>query len=140
MTRRTINLPLVYSCSGCSSAAQLTNTLAVHLDRDGEAQMSCIAGVGGDLPNFVRQAASDRPILALDGCRLACVRSCLKRHGVEPDGYVQLQEHGVKKVYGQDAPGEDFERLYQRIVEMARELRLDRDQLQDQPRLGRGVQ
>jgi uncharacterized metal-binding protein len=136
MTKHIVNRPLVYSCSGCSSAAQLANTLALHLDRDGEAQMSCIAGVGGDLPNFIRQAASGRPILALDGCPLACVRSCLKRHGVEPDCYVQLQEHGVKKCYGQDAPDGDEERLYQWVVERARELRLDKDQLQDQPRLG----
>ncbi|MBS3959615.1 MAG: hypothetical protein KGZ52_09465, partial [Xanthomonadaceae bacterium] len=38
------DLPLVYSCSGCSSAAQLANRLALMLDRDGEAEMSCIAG------------------------------------------------------------------------------------------------
>ncbi len=140
MTRPTVHIPLVYSCSGCSSAAQLANTLALHLDRDGEAQMSCIAGVGGDVPNFVRQAASGRPILALDGCPLACVRSCLKRHGVEPDRYVQLQEHGVKKRYGQDASDEDMGRLYQRMVALARELRLDRDQRQGQSRPGQGTQ
>ncbi|MCP4342993.1 MAG: zinc-binding protein, partial [Desulfobulbaceae bacterium] len=58
MTRQTVQIPLVYSCSGCSSAAQLANTLALNLDRDGEAQMSCIAGVGGDVPNFVHQATS----------------------------------------------------------------------------------
>jgi uncharacterized metal-binding protein len=140
MTRQIVHLPLVYSCSGCSSAAQLANTLALRLSREGEAQMSCIAGVGGDVPNFVRQATSGRPILALDGCPLACVLSCLKRHGVEPDRYVQLQEHGVKKRYAQDAPDEDVERLYPRMVELTRELRLDRDQLQGQPRLGRGSQ
>lgn len=31
------NLPLVYSCSGCSSATQLANRLALMLDRDGHA-------------------------------------------------------------------------------------------------------
>ncbi len=122
MNRQTVQIPLVYSCSGCSSAAQLANTLALNLDRDGEAQMSCIAGVGGDIPNFVRQATSGRPILGLDGCPLACVHNCLKRHGVEPDQYVQLQEHGVKKVDGQDASDEDVEHLYPRMVELAREL------------------
>ncbi|MBT4219916.1 MAG: zinc-binding protein, partial [Rhodospirillaceae bacterium] len=47
MARQIADIPLVFSCSGCSSAAQTTNTLALLLDRDGEAQMSCIAGVGG---------------------------------------------------------------------------------------------
>ena len=40
--------PLVYSCSGCSSATQMANHIAVKLDRQGEAEMSCIAGVGGN--------------------------------------------------------------------------------------------
>ncbi len=139
MARQIIHLPLVYSCSGCSSAAQLANTLALRLDRDGEAQMSCIAGVGADLPNFVQQAASGRPILALDGCPLACVRNSLKRHSVDPDRYVQLQKHGVKKRYGQDAADEDVERIYPKIVELAREIRPDRDQLQGQPRPVQGA-
>ncbi len=139
MARQIIHLPLVYSCSGCSSAAQLANTLALRLDRDGEAQMSCIAGVGADLPNFVQQAASGRPILALDGCPLACVRNSLKRHSVEPDRYVQLQKHGVKKRYGQDAADEDVERLYPKIVELAREIRPDRDQSHGQPRPVQGA-
>lgn len=88
--------------------------------------MSCIAGVGGDVPKFVRQITSGRPILGLDGCPLNCVRKTLKRHNVAPDRYVQLQEHGIKKRYGQDAAAEDVKRLYPLIVELARELRSDR--------------
>ena len=69
--------PLVYSCSGCSSAAQMANALAVRLDRDGTAEMSCIAGVGGAVIGLVKTAQSGRPILALDGCVLACAAACL---------------------------------------------------------------
>ncbi len=122
MRRQAIEIPLVYSCSGCSSAAQLANTLAIKLHRDGEAQMSCIAGVGGDVPNFVHQATSGRPILGLDGCPLACVRNCLKRHGVEPDHHIQLQDHGVEKVEGQDASDEDMKNLYPQMVALAKKL------------------
>ncbi|MBK6295857.1 MAG: putative zinc-binding protein [Rhodoferax sp.] len=74
MTRRKANLALVYACSGCSSAAQLANHVAVQLDRQGVAEMSCIAGVGGDVPSLVRTATSGRAIVALDGCALACVK------------------------------------------------------------------
>ena len=41
--------PLIYSCSGCSSAAQLANHLAIRMDRAGAAEMSCLAGLGGDV-------------------------------------------------------------------------------------------
>src|SRR3990167_6054350 len=90
MTRCPDKLALVYACSGCSSAAQLANHVAVQLDRQGVAEMSCIAGVGGDVPSLVRTARSGRAIVALDGCALACVKSCLARHGVVADRYYQL--------------------------------------------------
>ena len=94
--------PLVYSCSGCSSAAQLANYVAVRLDRLGVAEMSCIAGVGGDVKPLVRKATSGRPVIAIDGCALACAKRCLARHGVEPARYYLLSEYGVKKRYHED--------------------------------------
>ncbi len=94
--------PLVYSCSGCSSAAQLANHVAVRMDRQGLAEMSCIAGVGGDVPKLVKLAKSGRPIIALDGCPLVCVKSALARHGITPERHYQLHEYGVKKRNHQD--------------------------------------
>ncbi|HAH1171087.1 TPA: hypothetical protein HHG97_004951 [Escherichia coli] len=73
------SLPLIYSCSGCSSAAQMANYIAIQLDRRGDAEMSCIAGVGGNVKSLVRIAISGRPIIAIDGCSLQCVRSCLAK-------------------------------------------------------------
>ena len=89
--------PLVYACSGCSSAAQLANDIALHLDRKGSAEMSCISGVGGDVKPLVRTAKSGRPIIALDGCKLHCVKSCLGRHGISAKWHISLAEYGVKK-------------------------------------------
>lgn len=93
----TAPLPLVYACSGCSSAAQLANHVAVKLDRRGLAEMSCIAGVGGDVPQLLKTLHTGRPIIALDGCPLVCVQSCLTRHGIQADRHYQLHQHGVKR-------------------------------------------
>lgn len=97
MTENRRHLPLVYSCSGCSSAAQLANHVALQLDRRGVAEMSCIAGVGGDVPHLMKIARSGRPIVALDGCPLACVKSVLARHDITADRHYPLQQYGVKK-------------------------------------------
>ena len=94
--------PLVYSCSGCSSAAQLANHVALQLDRRGVAEMSCISGVGGDVPHLMKLARSGRPILALDGCPLACVKSSLARHGIAPTRHYLLHQYGVKKRVHED--------------------------------------
>lgn len=104
-------LPLIYSCSGCSSAAQLANYLATRLDRRGLAEMSCIAGVGGDVPSLVRVAKSGRPIVAIDGCKLQCVKSCLERHGVTPTRQFVLSDYKVQKTFHVDFSEEDAQRL-----------------------------
>jgi uncharacterized metal-binding protein len=95
-------LPLVYSCSGCSSAAQLANHVALQLDRRGAAEMSCIAGVGGDVPSLLKVAKSGRPILVIDGCPLECAKKSLERHGLVPNEHVQLAEQGVRKRFHAD--------------------------------------
>ena len=90
-------LPLVYACSGASSAAQMANHIAVKLDRLKVAEMSCIAGVGGDVKPLVKTALSGRPIIALDGCPLQCAAKILARHGLKADKHLDLSELGVKK-------------------------------------------
>ena len=109
-------LPLVYACSGCSNAAQLANTMAVRLDREQRAEMSCIAGVGGDVRALVKTARSGRQILVLDGCPLHCARSCLARHGIEPDAHVDLSKSGVKKNYHQDVEPELAQEVWNQVV------------------------
>lgn len=110
------SLPLVYSCSGCSNAAQLANHVAVRLDREGIAEMSCIAGVGGDVASLVKVARSGRPIIALDGCPLHCVRNCLQRHGVQPTQHHTLSELGIRKRYHADFTAAEAEEVFRHIT------------------------
>lgn len=112
-------LPLVYSCSGCSSAAQMTNQLALWLDRDEVAEMSCIAGVGGGVTGLVRTARSQRQILALDGCVLHCVTACLAQAGVEADMHLTLSDYGVRKRKHADFDVEQAREIYESTVKPA---------------------
>ena len=107
--------PLVYSCSGCSSAAQLANHVAVRLDRSGAAEMSCIAGVGGDVPSLVKLAKAGRPVIALDGCQLACARHCLARHGITPDQHHELQLYGVRNRLHEDFDPDQADMVLMRV-------------------------
>jgi uncharacterized metal-binding protein len=80
----------------------MANHVAISLDRAGLAEMSCIAGVGGDVPALVKVATSGRPIVAIDGCKLHCVKSCLARHGVEPARHHTLTELAIRKRFHMD--------------------------------------
>lgn len=125
-------LPLVYSCSGCSNVAQLANALALRLDRQGLAEMSCIAGVGGQVPSLVSKARSGRHILALDGCPLACVKGCLAQHQIAPNLHLILSESGLRKRYGEDCSQPQQEALFVHLQEQL-------EQLMPSSLTGRGV-
>lgn len=113
------SIPLIYSCSGCSTAAQMANYLAVSLDRAGAGEMSCIAGVGGHVKNLVKVARSGRKIVAIDGCPLACVKACLENLEIVPDMHVELTKLGVPKRqhedYDLDQANEILRSLWQKI-------------------------
>jgi len=107
--------PLVYSCSGCSSAAQMANHLAIRLDRADEAEMSCIAGVGGNVKALVKTAKSGRKIIAIDGCPLACAKACLNNHDINPDIHFELTGFGVKKIKGEDFSMDEADAVMSRL-------------------------
>ena len=90
-------VPVVYSCSGCSSAAQAANWVALWLDRCGEAEMSCIAGVGGGVGPLMKRLREAERVVAIDGCPLACTLACLRGAGRLPDVHVELTRYGVGK-------------------------------------------
>ncbi|MCT2535489.1 putative zinc-binding protein [Aquibacillus koreensis] len=114
---RKSNLPIVYSCSGCSSAAQTANQIAMKMDRKGMAEMSCIAGVGGDVKSLVKTAQSGRDILAIDGCILSCCKHSLARHDVEPMHHFILADFDVPKKKGVDPDPVLTEKAYNEILE-----------------------
>ena len=60
--------------------------------------MSCIAGVGGNVKGLVKIAQSGRPILAIDGCKVGCVKKVLELHQVKPKWHFELASLGFKKI------------------------------------------
>jgi uncharacterized metal-binding protein len=116
------DLPLVYSCSGCSSAAQMANDIAVRLDREHVAEMSCIAGVGGDVGPLVDTATSGRPMLVIDGCPLECARKSLEQQDVTPDRHVNLAKQGVPKEYHADYDKDQATELFDEFVDEVNEI------------------
>jgi len=98
----------------------MANYLAIQLDRKGIAEMSCIAGVGGNVKKLVQTAHSGRKIIVIDGCPLACSKACLSNHSVQPDIHIELTSLGVTK-----RQHEDFDK--QQAVEILKTLEVMTD-------------
>lgn len=85
--------------------------------------MSCISGVGGNVPHLVSIARSGRPILALDGCALACTLNCLAERELVADYHLELQELGIKKRYHADFDQAQADQVAAEVIQQARSLR-----------------
>ncbi|MBB3230743.1 putative zinc-binding protein [Halomonas stenophila] len=118
MSRPTKPDVLVYACSGCSDVAQLANEVALRLDHAGQAEMSCIAGVGGGVPGLVRTARAGRPVVAIDGCQMHCARHCLANAGVTPTEHVRLYDQGLKKRKGRRYDEATIARVTEEVGEL----------------------
>ncbi|QFU00216.1 DGC domain protein [Halomonas sp. THAF5a] len=114
--------PLIYACSGCSDVAQLANEVALRLDHRRDAEMSCIAGVGGGVPGLVRTARSGRPIVAIDGCQMHCAEHCLANADVAPTEHVRLYEQGLKKRKGRRYDEATIAAVTERVGELIAQL------------------
>ena len=88
---------VVYACSGCSDAGEIADRIARRLTREGAAQMSCLAGIGGRVKSLVIKAEKAERILVVDGCPLNCAAHTLRLAGFEKFDHLELQQLGIRK-------------------------------------------
>ena len=89
--------PIVYACSGCSDAGELADRTARELARAGTAEMSCLAGIGGQVKSLVNKAQRAETILVIDGCPLNCARHTFERAGFRNFRHLELHRLGLRK-------------------------------------------
>jgi len=88
---------IVYACSGCSDAGEIADRIARRLTREGAAQMSCLAGIGGRVKSLVMKAENAERILVVDGCPLNCAAHTLKLAGFRNFDHLELHRIGIRK-------------------------------------------
>jgi uncharacterized metal-binding protein len=88
---------IVYACSGCSDAGEIADRVARRLTREGAAQMSCLAGIGGRVKSLMMKAENAEQILVVDGCPLNCAAHTLKLAGFQDFGHLELHKIGIRK-------------------------------------------
>ena len=88
---------IVYACSGGSDAGEIADRVARQLAREGAAQMSCLAGIGGRVKSLMLKAEKAERILVVDGCPLNCAAHTLKLAGFNKFDHLELHKIGMKK-------------------------------------------
>lgn len=106
--------PILYSCSGCSLAGQTAHTLALHLNKIGIVEMSCLAGLASGKKSF-KSKALNREIWIIDGCQMQCAKTILQNKDMQETKHIKLYEHGIKKHQEPEIPI-DFDKLAEAVT------------------------
>jgi uncharacterized metal-binding protein len=88
---------LIFACSGAADVGAVADQAARRLTKDGAGKMFCLAGVGGRVSGIMATTESAARILAIDGCPLNCVKSCLEQAGFKKYEHLQLADLGMEK-------------------------------------------
>jgi uncharacterized metal-binding protein len=88
---------VVYACSGCSDAGEIADRVARQITREGAAQMSCLAGIGGRVKSLLLKAQNAEHILVIDGCPLNCAAHTLRLAGFQKFNHLELNKIGIRK-------------------------------------------
>lgn len=70
---------LIFACSGAADVGEISDRAARKMSKDGIGTMFCLAGIGGGIEQIMQKTSSASKILAIDGCDLDCVKSCLEK-------------------------------------------------------------
>lgn len=88
---------MLLACSGGSNVGQLANRAAVELAAEGFGNMSCLVGIGGELPGFLQKAKDAEAMVVVDGCEIGCGKAIFDKAGIDLRGYLVLTEIGIVK-------------------------------------------
>jgi len=88
---------LIFACSGAADVGEVADHTARKLRDEGNGMMFCLAGIGGRVPGIMKTTEAADGILAIDGCPLNCVKSCLEQAGFTQFEHLQLADLGMAK-------------------------------------------
>ncbi|MHC4542511.1 MAG: putative zinc-binding protein [Planctomycetota bacterium] len=67
------------------------------MTENGSGRMFCLAGIGGRVSGIMEKTEAASRILAIDGCELDCVKSCLEQAGFRRFDHLRVTDLGMQK-------------------------------------------
>ncbi|MHC4542514.1 MAG: putative zinc-binding protein [Planctomycetota bacterium] len=88
---------LIFACSGAADVGEISDRAARKMTENGSGRMFCLAGIGGRIPGILEKTEAASRILAIDGCELDCVKSCLEQAGFLGFDHLRVTDLGMQK-------------------------------------------
>ena len=108
----------IFSCSGAANVGQLSNRIAIELEKKGIGNLMCTAGIGARAPGLMKSAEASDKIIVIDGCPLNCASKTLELAGFKVNGHIIISELGVKKTKDKDLKENEVSEVLEKTLEI----------------------
>ncbi|HII79065.1 MAG TPA: zinc-binding protein [Methanosarcina sp.] len=108
----------LFPCAGASNIGQLSNKVAIELEKQGIGNLMCTSGIGARAPGIMKSAEASDRIIAVDGCPVNCASKTLELAGFKVDRQIVISELGVKKTRDRNPGDEEVSEVLEKVMEI----------------------
>ncbi|MCQ1534432.1 zinc-binding protein [Methanosarcina sp. KYL-1] len=108
----------IFPCVGAANVGQLSNKIAIELEKQGIGNLMCTAGIGARAPGLMKSAEASDRILTIDGCPVNCATKTMELAGFKVDRQIVISELGVKKTKDRNPSDEEVAEVLEKVMEI----------------------
>ena len=108
----------IFPCVGAANVGQLSNRIAIELEKQGIGNLMCTAGIGARAPGLMKSAEASDRIIAINGCPVNCASKTLELAGFKADRQIVISELGIKKSKERDLKDEEVADVLGKVMEI----------------------
>jgi uncharacterized metal-binding protein len=108
----------IFPCVGAANVGQLSNKIAIELEKQGIGNLMCTAGIGARAPGLMKSAEASDRIIAIDGCPVNCASKTLELAGFKVDRQIIISELGIKKSKERDLKDQEVIDTLEKVIKI----------------------
>jgi Uncharacterized conserved protein len=108
----------IFPCAGAANVGQLSNKIAIELEKQGIGNLMCTVGIGARAPGLMKSAEASDRIIAIDGCPLSCASKTLELAGFKVDRQIVISQLGIKKSKERDLKDQEVDDTLGKTLEI----------------------
>jgi uncharacterized metal-binding protein len=108
----------IFPCVGASNVGQLSNKIAIELDKRGIGNLMCTVEIGARASGLMKSAEASDRIIAIDGCPVNCASKTLELAGFKVDSHIIISELGIKKTKDKDLKENEVSEVLEKTLEI----------------------
>lgn len=108
----------IFPCVGASNVGQLSNKIAIELDKKEIGNLMCTVGIGARAPGLMKSAEASDRIIVIDGCPVSCASKTLELAGFKVDRHIVISELGIKKTKDRDLKDDEVSEALEKTLKI----------------------